>query len=73
MMTAAQQEQGKSKISYCIHETEQVSHGKGLELCRNIARGNEGYPANSWADQVGLFEERTGKKDFFSCRAKELE
>lgn len=31
-MTLAQQEQGKSKISYCIHETEQVSHGKGLEL-----------------------------------------
>lgn len=36
-MTLAQQEQGKSKISYCIHEAEQVSHGKGLELCRNIA------------------------------------
>lgn len=73
MMTLAQQEQGKSKISYCIHETEQVSHGKGLELCRNIACGNEGYTANSWTDQVGLFEERTGKKYLFCCRAKELE
>lgn len=64
-MTLAQQEQGKSKISYCIHETKQVSDVKVLELCRNIAHGNRGYTANSCSDQVGLFSERTRKKLIF--------
>lgn len=41
-MTLAQQEQGKSKISYCIHETKRVSDVEVLELCRNIACGTKG-------------------------------
>lgn len=59
-MTLAQQEQGKSKISYCIHETEQVSDVKVLKLCRNIACGTKGYTAdelaasNSCSDKVEL-------------------
>lgn len=61
MMTLAQQEQSKSKISCCIHETKQVSDVRVLELCRNIAGGNKGYPANSHSEQVGLLKERRGK------------